>query len=70
MTTMRCMAIPPINALTANMFFKEYVKNGKLEHLVKNIHGGGKQYTGHEDERTGKKIKDLYVNMIQGPKRR
>lgn len=45
---------------------EEYVNNGKLEHLVKNIRGVEKRNNGHEGERSGKKIKDLHVNMIQG----
>ncbi|XP_076919920.1 protein TRIGALACTOSYLDIACYLGLYCEROL 2, chloroplastic-like [Bidens hawaiensis] len=45
---------------------EEYVKNGKLEHLVKTIPGGGNRNAGYDSGRLGKKFKDLHVNMTQG----
>ncbi|XP_076901929.1 uncharacterized protein LOC143556520 [Bidens hawaiensis] len=45
---------------------EEYVNNGKLEHLIKNIRGSGKRAAGHDGDRSMNKIKVLHANMIQG----
>ncbi|XP_076950434.1 uncharacterized protein LOC143623393 [Bidens hawaiensis] len=45
---------------------EEYVKNGRLEHLVKNIRGKGRRPTPRDGGRPEKKIKDLHANMISG----
>ncbi|XP_076931537.1 uncharacterized protein LOC143596714 [Bidens hawaiensis] len=45
---------------------EEYVKNGKLDHLVRNIKGKYRRPLPKDGGRPEKKIKDLYANMISG----
>ncbi|XP_076958699.1 uncharacterized protein LOC143634537 [Bidens hawaiensis] len=46
--------------------FEEYVKNGKLDHLVRNIWGKYRRPLPKDGGRLEKKIKDLHANMISG----
>ncbi|XP_076905963.1 uncharacterized protein LOC143561878 [Bidens hawaiensis] len=45
---------------------KEYVKNGKLDHLVRNIKGKYRRPPPRDGGRPEKKIKYLHANMISG----